>query len=169
MLNKLPPYCFYQKEKTLRSKRPESFTIIGHPKLNESSWITKISPNETRENKLKEVLLMVQLLDGLPDHCYYNPELDKFEIIGHPKIVGVNWTNTLNSNDTYENKLDELEYVLKILNDLPAHCYYDPELHNFKIIKHPKFKNTTVIDIKGYRMIDRVNTLHNVLKNHELF
>ena len=84
---------------------------------------------------------------------------DKIKYNGR-KIVGVNWTNTLNSNDTYENKLDELEYVLKILNDLPAHPSYDPELHNFrKLSKIPKFKNTTVIDIKGYRMIDRVNTL----------
>ena len=30
---------------------------------------------ELSQKKLKEVFFIVQLLDGLPDHCYYNPEL----------------------------------------------------------------------------------------------
>ena len=121
ILNKLPKGCQYSKEtiekkinyskiRIKATKIPEKFLINTHPKMINGMWST-LNTQATRQEKLNELLEMYNIINKLPDCCYYNAGVHSFEIIDHPKLEVKNKIIKI-GNNLINNKFSELQELL---------------------------------------------------------
>ncbi len=112
MLNQIPKGCYYNKEcGNKKSKNFEKFTIEKHPKLINGFWTSSFDQYTTRQEKLDELLEMYNVINKLPDYCYYNAGVHAFEIIDHPKLKVKNKIIKI-ENNLINNKFNELQELL---------------------------------------------------------